>query len=68
MYKSVALSAALASVLALGVVATPVLAAEESMETCCGAAMKGANDGASANGSHRCAGQARADKGPNEWK
>ena len=30
--------------------------------------MKGANDCASANGSHSCAGQAKADKDPNEWK
>jgi uncharacterized membrane protein len=68
MNKSVALSAALASVLALGVVTTPVFAAEEGKEKCYGVAMKGANDCASANGSHSCAGQAKADKDPNEWK
>lgn len=68
MNKSVALSAALASVLALGVAASPASAAEEAKEKCFGVAMKGANDCASANGSHSCAGQAKADKDPNEWK
>ena len=68
MNKSVALSAALASVLALGVVSSPASAAEEAKEKCFGVAMKGANDCASANGSHSCAGQAKADKDPNEWK
>lgn len=68
MNKSVALSAALASVFALGVVSTPVFAAEEGKEKCFGVAKKGANDCASANGSHSCAGQAKADNDPNEWK
>ncbi len=68
MNKSVALSAALASVLALGVVASPAFAAEEGKEKCFGIAKKGANDCASANGSHSCAGQAKADNEPNEWK
>ncbi|OYW27327.1 MAG: hypothetical protein B7Z51_09070 [Methyloversatilis sp. 12-65-5] len=67
MNKSAALSAALASVFALGIVASPVAAAAEGKEKCYGAAKKGANDCASANGSHSCAGQAKADNDPNEW-
>lgn len=69
MSKSVALHAALASVLALGVVANPALAADDKgKEKCYGVAKKGANDCASANGSHSCAGQAKMDNDPNEWK
>lgn len=68
MNKTVALSAALASVLALGMAANPALAASEGKEKCYGVAKKGANDCASANGSHSCAGQAKADNDPNEWK
>jgi len=67
MNKSAALSAALASVFALGIVASPVAAAAEGKEKCYGVAKKGANDCASANGSHSCAGQAKADNDPNEW-
>ncbi|EGK70524.1 Putative signal peptide protein [Methyloversatilis universalis FAM5] len=69
MNKSVALHAALASVLALGVVANPALAEDKgAKEKCFGVAKKGANDCATANGSHSCAGQAKADNDPNEWK
>jgi uncharacterized membrane protein len=69
MSKSVALHAALASVLALGVVTNPVFAADDKgKEKCFGVAKKGANDCASANGSHSCAGQAKMDNDPNEWK
>ncbi|MEK7884855.1 MULTISPECIES: DUF2282 domain-containing protein [Methyloversatilis] len=69
MSKSVALHAALASVIALGVVANPAFAADDKgKEKCYGVAKKGANDCASANGSHSCAGQAKMDNDPNEWK
>ncbi len=69
MNKSVALQAALASVLALGVVANPALAEDKgAKEKCFGVAKKGANDCATTNGSHSCAGQAKADNDPNEWK
>ncbi|AOF82242.1 hypothetical protein BSY238_1788 [Methyloversatilis sp. RAC08] len=67
MNKSAALSAALASVFALGIVASPIAAAAEGKEKCYGVAKKGANDCASANGSHSCAGQAKTDNDPNEW-
>jgi uncharacterized membrane protein len=37
-------------------------------EKCLGVAKAGANDCATANGSHSCAGQAKKDNDPNEWK
>lgn len=37
-------------------------------EKCLGVAKAGANDCASANGSHSCSGQAKKDNDPNEWK
>jgi uncharacterized membrane protein len=37
-------------------------------EKCYGVAKAGQNDCASANGSHSCAGQAKADMDKNEWK
>ena len=62
MNKSFSLHAALASVLALGVVANPALAEDKgAKEKCFGVAKKGANDCATANGSHSCAGQAKVE-------
>lgn len=37
-------------------------------EKCFGIAKAGQNDCAAADGAHSCAGQAKADKGANEWK
>jgi uncharacterized membrane protein len=37
-------------------------------EKCFGIAKAGQNDCAAANGSHSCAGQAKKDKDPGEWK
>lgn len=37
-------------------------------EKCYGIAKAGQNDCADANGVHSCAGQAKADKSPSEWK
>jgi uncharacterized membrane protein len=37
-------------------------------EKCYGIAMAGKNDCASKTGSHSCAGQAKTDNDPNEWK
>ena len=59
------LSAAMAGVMAASV-ATPVLAADK--EKCFGIAKAGKNDCAAANGSHSCAGQAKADNDAHEWK
>lgn len=41
---------------------------KEGKEKCYGVAKKGANDCGSATGTHSCAGQARADNLPEEWK
>ena len=60
-------SSALAAALSLGLVAQ-AQAADAAKEKCYGIAKAGQNDCASANGSHSCAGQAKADKDPNEWK
>jgi len=58
-------SSALASVLALGL-AGP--AAAQDKEKCFGIAKAGQNDCANLSGSHSCAGQAKVDNAPDEWK
>jgi uncharacterized membrane protein len=66
-------SSALASVMALGLVATAG-AASHSMEKpkdkekCYGIAKAGQNDCANLSGSHSCAGQNKVDNGTDEWK
>jgi uncharacterized membrane protein len=60
-------SAALASVLAMGLTA-PVAAQEKAKEKCYGIAEAGKNDCASLSGSHSCAGQAKVAKSPDDWK
>jgi len=60
------LAAALAGIAAAG--ANAVQAAEEGKEKCFGVAKAGANDCASTTGAHSCAGQAKTDNDPNEWK
>lgn len=65
------IAAALASVCAIG--ASSAFAHDESKkeaetENCYGIAKAGQNDCASADGSHSCAGQAKADNDANEWK
>lgn len=63
------LSAAMAGIIVAGsTFAVPVLAAEEGKEKCYGIAKAGKNDCAAADGSHSCAGQAKADNDPKEWK
>jgi uncharacterized membrane protein len=66
--KSVLVSTAVSSLLALGAlsVSTGALAADDAKEKCYGIAKAGANDCA-ANG-HSCQGQAKADNDPGEWK
>jgi len=59
------LSAALAGVMAAGVT-TPAFAVEK--EKCYGIAKAGKNDCGAADGSHSCAGQAKRDNDPKEWK
>ncbi len=60
-------SSALAAALSLGLVAQ-AQAADAAKEKCFGIAKAGQNDCASASGSHSCAGQAKTDKAPDEWK
>ena len=57
------LAAALAAL-----VATPVAMAAGDKEKCYGVAKAGKNDCASSDGAHSCAGQAKADNAPTEWK
>lgn len=57
------IAAALATVCAVSV--TQAVAADEK-EKCYGVAKAGAND--CATGAHSCAGQAKADNAPTEWK
>jgi len=61
------LSSALAAALSLGLVAQ-AQAADTAKEKCYGIAKAGQNDCATASGSHSCAGQAKTDKAPDEWK
>jgi uncharacterized membrane protein len=63
------IAAALASVCAVSATtASAADAAKKETEKCYGVAKAGQNDCASANGSHSCAGQAKADNDTNEWK
>jgi uncharacterized membrane protein len=63
--KTALLAAAIGSLCALNVTTT-AQAADDSKEKCFGVATAGKNDCASAV--HSCAGQAKTDKDPNEWK
>ncbi len=60
-------SSALASVLALGLVGQ-VAAQDKGKEKCYGIAKAGQNDCANLAGTHSCAGQAKTDMSPGDWK
>ena len=60
-------SSALASVLALGL-AGQAAAQDKDKEKCFGIAKAGQNDCANLAGTHSCAGQAKVDNDPGEWK
>ena len=65
------LSSALASVLALGVVTAAQAheeAAPKDKEKCYGIVKAGQNDCANLSGTHSCAGEAKTDNSPAEWK
>jgi uncharacterized membrane protein len=62
--KSIAIASAVGSLLALG--SATVSAEDAAKEKCLGVAEAGKND--CATKSHSCAGQAKADKGADEWK
>jgi len=64
-------SSALASALALGLVgqvAAQDMGKDKAKEKCYGIAKAGQNDCANLSGSHSCAGQAKVDNAPDEWK
>lgn len=61
-------SAALASALALGLVEAATAADAAGKEKCYGIAKAGQNDCANLSGSHSCAGQAKVDGAPDDWK
>ncbi|MET0382318.1 MAG: DUF2282 domain-containing protein [Burkholderiaceae bacterium] len=71
MNKQLFIRSALASVLAIGAIsaaqAAPA-AADPSKDKCFGVAKAGANDCASATGSHSCAGTATKDHDAGDWK
>lgn len=60
-------SSALASVLALGL-AGNAAAQDKGKEKCYGIAKAGQNDCANLGKTHSCAGQAKTDNAPDEWK
>jgi uncharacterized membrane protein len=62
--KTIAIASAVGSLLALG--STAIAGDAASKEKCLGVAEAGKNDCGTA--SHSCAGQAKTDKDPNEWK
>lgn len=65
--KTIAL-AAIAVALGLTTASAQAGNASPAKEKCYGIAKAGTNDCASADGAHSCAGQARSDKSPYEWK
>lgn len=67
MNQRLAITSALASALALGLVGTAT-AQDKAKEKCYGIAKAGQNDCANLSGSHSCAGQAKVDMDPGEWK
>ncbi len=67
MNQRLIVSSALASVLALGL-AGQATAQDKAKEKCYGIAKAGANDCANLSGTHSCAGQAKVDNDPGEWK
>lgn len=66
MNQRLILSSALASALALGLLA-PAAAQSKGKEKCFGVAKAGQNDCASLSGSHGCSGEASEDNLPDEW-
>jgi uncharacterized membrane protein len=60
------LATALATVCVVGM--TTAQAADDGKEKCYGVAKAGKNDCAPASGAHSCAGQAKKDNDPGDWK
>lgn len=68
MNKQALIATALGSVIALAALPMTAAAQDAGKEKCYGIAKAGANDCASATGSHSCQGQAKTDNDPNDWK
>lgn len=66
--KQALISGALAGLVSLGLSVSAHADDKAAKEKCYGVAKAGKNDCASANGSHSCAGQSKADNDANEWK
>lgn len=61
-------ASALATVLALGLGSAQAHAEDKAKEKCYGVAKAGQNDCANLGGTHSCAGQAKVDNDPTEWR
>ncbi|MBC7860494.1 MAG: DUF2282 domain-containing protein [Burkholderiaceae bacterium] len=68
MNKRQALIAAALATVCGAAASAPMPTASGDKEKCFGVAKAGQNDCAAANGSHSCAGQAKADHGAADWK
>ncbi len=66
--RQVLLATAIASLVVANMPAQAASASAGGKEKCYGIAKAGKNDCAAASGSHSCAGQAKADNLPDEWK
>lgn len=68
MNKHALIASALGSLVALAALPNAATAQDAAKDKCYGIAKAGANDCASAAGTHSCQGQAKADHDPNDWK
>jgi uncharacterized membrane protein len=66
--RNLILAAALTGLTALGASNVVMAGDKGGKEKCYGVAKAGGNDCADALGTHSCAGQAKTDNDPNEWK
>ncbi|PHV12197.1 BufA1 family periplasmic bufferin-type metallophore [Chitinimonas sp. BJB300] len=66
--KQALIAGAIGSLIAMGLSTGAMADDKAAKEKCYGVAKAGKNDCAATNGSHSCAGQAKADNDPNEWK
>ena len=69
MKHNLAMSAALAAVVSMGVVESAEAAEKRALkEKCYGVAAAGQNDCSNLAGTHSCAGQSKVDNDPGEWR
>ena len=62
------ITTAAASLMSLALLSSPAIAQNAAKEKCFGIAKAGQNDCANLAGSHACAGMAKVDNDPGEWK